>query len=107
MKNYVEDGNTITITNAGSTVILSGTPVAIGDVLAVAVADIPGTSSGAGITTGVVTLPKLASDNIPQGKTLYFKAGQVQLDPTSATHAGKAWEAAAANSTSVAVNLNV
>jgi predicted RecA/RadA family phage recombinase len=51
-------------------------------------------------------LPKLAADVIAQGKTVYFKDGKIQLDSASATPAGKAWEAAAANSTTVLVRLN-
>lgn len=106
MKNYVEDGQTISIINTGGTTITSGSPVAIGDLLAIAVTDIPAGATGTGIASGVVTLPKLAADNIPQGKSVYIKGGVVQLDATGATPAGKAWEAAAANSTTVAVRLN-
>lgn len=106
MKTYVQDGHTIEVTNSGSAVIVSGTPVAVGDVLAVVVADIAVGGTGTGITSGVVHLPKLSTDNIPQGKTLNFKDGKVQIDATGATPAGKAWEAAAASSTMVAVRLN-
>ncbi|MFY9995060.1 MAG: capsid cement protein [Leclercia sp.] len=106
MKTYVQDGHTIDVTNSGSAVIVSGTPVAVGDVLAVVVADIAVGGTGTGITSGVVHLPKLSTDNIPQGKTLNFKDGKVQIDATGATPAGKAWEAAAASSTMVAVRLN-
>lgn len=106
MKNYLQDGHTITIKNTGTDAILSGTPVPVGDLLAVAIADIAAGGSGEGVTSGVVVLPKLASDNIPQGKALNIKDGKVQIDGTGATPAGKAWEAAAANTTTVAVRLN-
>ena len=106
MKNYVQDGHTIDLTNPGSAVIVSGTPVAVGDVLAIAVADIAVGETGTGLTTGVVQLPKLAADDIAQGKTVYFKSGKIQLEATGATAAGKAWQAAGANATSVLVRLN-
>jgi predicted RecA/RadA family phage recombinase len=75
----------------------SGTPVAVGDVLAIAIADIAVGETGTGFTSGVVQLPKLAADDIAQGKTVYFKSGKVQLEATGATPAGKAWQAAGAN----------
>lgn len=106
MKNFVQDGNTLALTNSGDTTITSGTPVAVGDLLVVAIADIKPGSTGDGRATGVVLLPKLAADDIAQGKTVYFKDGKIQLANTSATPAGKAWEAAGANATSVLVRLN-
>ena len=106
MKNYLQDGNTIAITNSGASAILSGAPVVISDVLAVAIVDIAPGETGDGRTTGVVILPKLAADDIAQGKEVYIKGGKIQLDATGAVPAGKAWEAAGANVTSVAVRLN-
>ncbi len=106
MKNYVQDGHTIDLTNSGSAVIASGAPVVVGDVLAIAIADIPVGETGTGITSGVVQLPKLAADDIAQGKTVYFKSGKVQLEATGATPAGKAWQAAGASVAAVLVKLN-
>lgn len=106
MKNYVQDGNTIAVTNAGATVITSGSPVAIGDLVAIAITDIKPGEIGDGMARGVVSLPKLAADNIAQGKAVYLKDGKIQLDSASAAPAGKAWEAAAASTTSVTVRLN-
>jgi predicted RecA/RadA family phage recombinase len=106
MKNYLQDGNTIGITNKAATTILSGDPVAVGDLLAVAIVDIPKDETGDGRTTGVVILPKLAADDIAQGKSVFLKGGKIQLDAAGATPAGKAWEAAGANTTTVAVRLN-
>ncbi|MDN4305042.1 DUF2190 family protein [Citrobacter freundii] len=106
MKNFVQDGHTIDLTNSGSAVIASGTPVAVGDILAIAIADIAVGETGTGLTSGVVQLPKLAADDIAQGKTVYFKSGKVQLEATGATPAGKAWQAAGANAAAVLVKLN-
>ncbi|WP_437888356.1 DUF2190 family protein [Phytobacter sp. V91] len=106
MKNYVQDGSTIPVTNAGTEVITSGSPVALGDLVAIAITDIQPGETGDGMTRGVVTLSKLPADNIAQGKTVYLKDGKIQLASADATQAGKAWEGAAANSTSVLVRLN-
>lgn len=106
MKNFVQDGNTLALTNSGDATITSGTPVAVGDLLVVAITDIQPGSTGDGRATGVVSLPKLAADNIAQGKAVYLKSGKIQLDSTGATPAGKAWEDAGANATSVLVRLN-
>lgn len=106
MKNYVQDGHTIDLTNSGSAVVVSGTAVTVGDVLAIAISDIAIGDTGTGITSGVVQLPKLASDDIAQGKTVYFKSGKIQLDSTGATVAGKAWQSAGATTTTVMVRLN-
>ena len=106
MKNFVQDGHTIDMTNSGSVGIASGTPVAVGDVLAIAIADIAVGETGMALTTAVVQLPKVAADNIAQGKTVYFKSGKGQLDSSGATVAGKAWQAAGANITTVMVKLN-
>ncbi|EOA2697078.1 DUF2190 family protein [Citrobacter freundii] len=106
MKSYVQDGHTIDLTNSGAVVIVSGAPVIVGDLLAIAIADIAVGETGTGLTSGVVQLPKLASDDIAQGKTVYFKSGKIQLDATGATPAGKAWQAAGATTTSVMVRLN-
>lgn len=106
MKNYVQDGKTLALTNSGNTVITSGTPVVVGDLLVVAITDIQPGGTGDGLAAGVVSLPKLAADDIAQGKSVYFKDGKIQLSNTSATPAGKTWEAAGASSTSVLVLLN-
>ena len=52
MKNYLQDGNTIAITNSGASAILSGAPVVISDVVAVAIVDIAPGETGDGRTTG-------------------------------------------------------
>lgn len=106
MKNYVQDGSTIAIANPGDGEITSGSPVAVGDLVAIAITDIQPGETGDGMARGVVTLPKLPADNIVQGKTVYLKDGKIQLASADATPAGKAWEAAAANSTTVLVRLN-
>ena len=107
MKNHIQDGHTIAIANTGTEPILSGSPVAIGDMVAVAITDIKPGFTGDGCARGVMELPKLAADNIAQGKSVYLKDGKIQLTATDAIPAGKAWEAAGASSTTVLVGINV
>lgn len=106
MKNYQQDGNTITIENTSTDIIRSGEPIAIGDIVVVAIVDIPLGSIGTAMARGVVVLPKLPTDNIAQGAAVSLKDGLIQLDDTDATAAGIAWEAAEATTDSVAVRLN-
>ena len=105
-KNFVQDGNTIPVTNSGTTVILSGTPVVMGALVAVAITDIPGKSEGDGFTSGVFSLPKLPADVIPAGTAVFIKGGVIQLEKTDAVAAGIAWESAAAGSSEIAVKIN-
>ncbi|HIH2384364.1 TPA: DUF2190 family protein [Klebsiella aerogenes] len=105
-KNYVQEGKTIPVENAGQEIIPSGAPVVIGQMIAVAITDIPGGDTGDGLTEGVFQLPKLAADEISAGEKVYIKAGKVQLEATDAVLAGVAWENAAANSTVIDVKIN-
>lgn len=107
MKNHIQDGHTISITNSGADAILSGAPVTVGDMVAVAITTIKPGDTGDGCAKGVMALPKLAADDIAQGKAVYLKDGQIQLDEASAVPAGKAWEPAGTGSTTVLVSINV
>ncbi|MBE0151837.1 DUF2190 family protein [Serratia sp. PL7] len=104
--NYVQDGMTIPVTNAGATDILSGAPVVVGDLIAVAITTIPVGVTGDGFARGVWQLPKLAADDIPQGKKVYLKDGKIQLSATGGIAAGVAWAAAGASSEFIAVRIN-
>ena len=84
-KNFVQHGKTIEIANTGSVEILSGSPVMVGKVVAIAITDIAAGQTGDGFTEGVFLLPKLTTD---------------------ADLAGVAWEDAAASSAIVAVKIN-
>lgn len=105
-KNFVQDGNTIPVTNAGAAVILSGSPVVLGSLIAVAITDIPEKEVGDGFTTGVFLLPKLPADDIPVGTAVFIKDGKIQLDETDAVSAGIAWESAGAGDTAIEVKIN-
>ncbi|UNK25153.1 DUF2190 family protein [Yersinia intermedia] len=105
-KNYVQEGMTISITNSGDTAILSGDPVVVGDLIAVAITDILPSSVADGFAAGVFLLPKLETDDIAVGKKVALKDGKIQLSATGAVAAGRAWDAAPAGSTFVAVKIN-
>lgn len=103
-KNFVQDGTTIELVNAGDQTILSGAAVVVGSMVAVAITDIP---AGDGFAEGVFLLPKQSADDIQSGAVVYLKDGVVQLAADGAVAAGVAWENAPANSATVAVKINV
>lgn len=105
-KNYVQDGKTIPLVNAGSDDILSGEPVAVGKLIAVAITDIPSGQTGDGFAEGVFLLPKLPADAVTAGEVVYLKDGKIQIEATDAVEAGIAWEDAEANVTVIEVKIN-
>lgn len=105
-KNFVQHGKTIEIANTGSVAILSGSPVLVGKVVAIAITDIPAGQAGDGFAEGVFLLPKLTTDAITIGEQVHIKDGKVQNDATGAELAGVPWEDAAASSAIVAVKIN-
>lgn len=105
-KNYVQGGKTIPLVNSGQGEILSGDPVVIGSVIAVAVTDIPAGQTGDGFAEGVFLLPKLLADDITAGARVYLKDGEIQLDETDAVAAGVAWDVAGTGVTVVEVKIN-
>ena len=105
-KNYIQAGTTIPLKNAGSEDILSGDPVVVGSMVAVAITDIAPGNVGDGFAEGVFLLPKLSADTVTAGAKVYLKAGKIQLDDTDAVLAGTAWEDAAAGVTVLEVKIN-
>ncbi|MBA7935646.1 DUF2190 family protein [Klebsiella sp. RHBSTW-00215] len=105
-KNYIQAGATIPLKNAGSEDVLSGDPVVVGSMIAVAITDIAAGDVGDGFAEGVFLLPKLPADAVTAGTKVYLKAGNVQLDETDAVLAGVAWEDAAAGVTVLEVKIN-
>lgn len=104
-KNYVQDGNSIEIVNAAAD-IASGDPVAVGDLVVVAITDIPKGGFGTGRTAGVFSLPKVAADVITAGAKVYLKGGKVQLAEADAVAAGHAWSDAGKDAAVVEVRIN-
>lgn len=106
--NFIQGGETLTLTNTGATSIASGSAFKIGPkVIGVALVDIPAGGAGAAAVEGVFRLPKVSADAIAQGDDLYLTAdGTVTKTATNNTPAGYAVEAAPAGSATVAVKIN-
>lgn len=85
--NYIEDGEVIPYTNTGAA-IASGAVVAIGNLIGVALVDIPATSGvGSVALNGVFTLPKVTGAAWTQGAKLLWVASAGKFDVGSATPA--------------------
>lgn len=107
MKNYVQPGNTLTIPAPDD--IVSGQIVAVGGLIGVAAGD---AESGADldlVTEGVFTLPKVSTDAVTIGATLYFdsSAGVVTLDDDSGANARIGLAVTAAGNPSAEVNVKL
>jgi predicted RecA/RadA family phage recombinase len=83
MKNFVQEGKTITV--AAPANVASGQLVVVGSIVGVAAFD---ASSGADVevtVAGVFELPKVATDVIAQGDKLYWDSSQAKLTKTAGT----------------------
>lgn len=107
MKNLIQDGTTIT--HAPTVDVVSGTPVLIGAMIAVALANVPANTPGTFIPEGVFELAKAQADDIGQGDQLYWDdaAKVITTTATDNTPAGKAWAAAGNGALYVEVKINV
>jgi predicted RecA/RadA family phage recombinase len=70
-KNYVQEGKTIPVENAGQEIILSGAPVVIGQMIAIAITDIPGGDTGDGLTEGYSSCRSWPPMKSARGKGVY------------------------------------
>ena len=77
MKNFVQEGDVITVTAAAN--LTSGTPFILGAMLAIPVTDIASGADGAAAVEGVFELPKLSTAVIAAGAALTWdvSAGQI------------------------------
>ncbi|MDO6406261.1 DUF2190 family protein [Pantoea phytobeneficialis] len=105
-KNFVQNGMTISILNAGAEAIASGDVVLIGNIVAVAITNIAVQDSGDGFTEGVFQLPKASADVFTPGAAVYVSDGTAQASADGGVYAGIAWEDAASGSTVVNVKIN-
>lgn len=106
MKNYIQPGNTLTLTAPAE--VTSGDVVIVGSIIGVANGD---TASGDPVdldVVGVFRLPKVSALAISQGDVLYYDSatGLVNKTASGNTKIGVAIEAAANPSADVAVRLN-
>jgi len=83
MKNYVQEGKTITVTAPAA--VTSGQLVVVGSIVGVAGFDAALGADVEVVTQGVFELPKIATDVINQGDKLYWDSGQAKLTKTAGT----------------------
>jgi len=104
MKNYIQEGEVITVT-AGAN-IAGGSMVKVGDMIGIAVTDIANGAKGEVKFEGVYEVGKEA-DDIAIGVKLYYKAatGTVTTTATGNTFAGYAFAAAGTSATVVLLKL--
>jgi len=105
MKNYVQEGKTITVTAPSA--VTSGQFVTVGAIRGVAAYDAAQGEPVEVTTAGVFTLPKLAADSIAAGDLLYWNGTACTKVPGTGSKplVGVATKPAAANSTTVQVKL--
>lgn len=106
MRNYVQPGDTLTLTAPEE--IVSGGVVIVGAIIGVANGD---AANGAPVdvdTVGVFTLPKVSALAIAAGDVVYWDAANKLVTKTASgnTKLGVATAAAANPSASVSVRLN-
>jgi predicted RecA/RadA family phage recombinase len=83
MKNYIQTGDTLTVTAPAD--VSSGDLVVVGSIIGVAAYD---AASGADVevdTDGVFELPKVVTDVIGQGDKLYWDSSVKKLTKTAGT----------------------
>jgi len=107
MKNYVQEGKTITVTAPAA--VTSGQYVVVGAIRGVAAFDAAQGEPVEVATEGVFTLPKVAADNIAAGDLLYWNGTACTKVPGSGSRplVGVAVKAAGNGVTTVAVKLGV
>ncbi len=106
--NYIQEGKTLTYSNATGSAIAAGDLVIVGQRVGVALVDIADGASGAVAVEGVYEVAKEASLSVSQGDLLYCDATSGELDKTETDHtlAGYAFADSASSETTVKVKLN-
>lgn len=107
-KNYVSEGDVLDFTNTTGAAIASGSVVAIGKRIGIALADIPAGGSGSASVTGVWSVPRLTTDDTVQGELLYWDPANNRVTETAGALnlAGYAAAPAGAGTTSVRIKIN-
>ena len=107
MKNYVQEGKTITVTAPAA--VTSGQYVVVGAIRGVAAFDAAQGEPVELATEGVFTLPKVAADNIAAGDLLYWNGTACTKVPGSGSRplVGVAVKAAGNGVATVNVKLGV
>ncbi len=106
MKNAVQDGIALTLT-APYALATSGLMFKVGSIIAIAQSAAAISTTVVGVVEGVFDIPKLSTDVVTQGATLYWDDTNKRLTLTSAgnTKAGYATAAAGNGVTTVSIRL--
>lgn len=105
MKNKAQDG--VALTLVAPYAVASGAAFKVGSIIAVAQSTAANAATVVGVTEGVFNLPKLATDVVAVGDTLYWDNTNKRLTTTSAgnTKAGYATVAAGNGVATVDIRL--
>ncbi|MEF9412513.1 DUF2190 family protein [Ralstonia sp. SM1864_UCD524_TZ4] len=106
MKNYIQQGDTLTLTAPYA--VNAGDAVLVGKIFGVAIASIAAGADGEFVTEGVFDLSALGTDTPGQGAVLYWDSTNKRLTTTatSNTRVGVATTAKAAGGTTVRIKLD-
>ena len=83
MKNFIQEGKTVTLYNAASTGITSGDLVVVGALVGVAAFDAASAEEVEIATEGVFSLPKVTTDVVSAGDLLYWDGTKLTVTPGS------------------------
>lgn len=106
-KNFIQHGISLTWSNSTGADVAGGDPVKIGDLIGVALEDIPSGKSGTVSANGVFEVPAVNDAAIGQGAKVYYDASTGKMTPTATgnTLAGFAWAAKAQTATTVRIRI--
>jgi predicted RecA/RadA family phage recombinase len=104
-QNHIQLGRVMSWTNTTGTSVASGSPVAVGNRIGVALEDIADNAGGDVATDEVFELPKEVPLAIGQGDAVYLGAGKINATDTDIP-AGYAFSAAASDATTIQVKIN-
>jgi predicted RecA/RadA family phage recombinase len=85
--NYYQDGEVLDYTNTTGAAIKSGDPIAIGNIMGIAVLDIAISATGAVQTEGVWKVPKVTGAAWVQGAKVLWDKSAAKFDVGTATPA--------------------
>ena len=106
MKNYVQQGDTLTLTAPYA--VNAGDAVLVGKIFAVAIANVANGADGEFVAEGVFDLPALSTDTPAQGAVLYWDSANKRLTTTASgnTRVGVATVAKTNGATTARIKLD-
>ena len=107
-KNYVSEGDVLDFINTTGAAIASGSVVAMGKRIGIALENIAAAGTGSVGVTGVWSVPRLTTDDTVQGELLYWDPvnNRVTETPGALNLAGYAAAPAGVGATTVRIKIN-